>query len=74
VKPVLQSILVRFEREGIELSVSYEHADGQPSPGTKGRTTRAARMARAGLTSALEGLAGERAMGWLRHEYPRVYG
>jgi hypothetical protein len=56
-KPVLQSILVRFEREGMELSVSYEHASTeQPSPGTKKRTTRAARMARVGLQSALEGL------------------
>lgn len=55
-RPVLQSILVRFEREGIEIAVRYEHSDTQPTPGTKTRTRRAARMARAGLESALEGL------------------
>jgi len=56
VKPVLQSVLVRFEREGVELSVTYGHGYGQPSPGTKKRTRRASRMARAGLQVALDGL------------------
>ncbi len=57
VKPVLQSVLVRFEREGVEIAVSYSHREpGQPNPGTKTRTRRAARMARAGLQAALEGL------------------
>ena len=56
-KPVLQSVLVRFEWEGVELSVTYGHAEtGQHNPGTKTRTRRAARMARAGLQAALEGL------------------
>ncbi len=55
VKPVLQSVLVRFEREGVEIAVSYEHPEpGQPNPGTKTRTQGAARMARAGLQAALE--------------------
>ena len=57
VKPVLQSVLVRFEREGVEIAVSYSHREpAQPNPGTKTRTRRAARMARAGLQAALEGL------------------
>ena len=56
-KPVLQSVLVRFEREGVEIAVSYSHREpAQPNPGTKTRTRRAARMARAGLQAALEGL------------------
>ena len=56
-KPVLQSVLVRFEREGVEIAVSYSHLEtGQPNLGTKTRTRRAARMARAGLQAALEGL------------------
>ncbi len=56
-KPVLQSVLVRFEREGVEIAVSYSHLEtGQPNPGTKTRARRAARMARAGLQTALEGL------------------
>ncbi len=56
-KPVLQSVLVRFEREGVEIAVSYSHCEpAQPNPGTKTRTRRAARMARAGLQAALEGL------------------
>ncbi len=55
--PVLQSVLVRFEREGVEIAVSYSHLEtGQPNPGTKTRTRRASRMARAGLQVALDGL------------------
>ncbi len=55
--PVLQSVLVRFEREGVEIAVSYSHREpAQPNPGTKTRTRRAAKMARAGLQTALEGL------------------
>jgi hypothetical protein len=58
----INSVLVRFTREGCEISVSYtddgvKSAKGQisdPAPGTKSRTTSASRMARAGLQYALQ--------------------
>ena len=53
---VLERIIVTFHREGLEVGVSYAHADEPPTPGTKTRTRMAARMAEAGLRRALEGL------------------
>jgi hypothetical protein len=54
VTPVLRRITVTFTAEGIEYSVCYAHTDEPPPPGTKTRTTRALRMARTGLQTALE--------------------
>ncbi len=53
---VVLSVTVTFLQEGIELAVEYSHADEPPTPGTKTRTRRAARMARTGLQTALEAL------------------
>ena len=53
---VLKSVRVDFHQEGLEVSVGYTHADPIPNPGTKTRTTTAARMAAAGLQRALEAL------------------
>jgi hypothetical protein len=54
--PVLQKLTIIFADEGIELAVSYLHTEDPPTPGSKTRTTTAARMARAALETALEGL------------------
>jgi hypothetical protein len=55
----LREIRVTFDRE-IEISITYAHRDDDhdavANPGTKTRTTAAARMARKGLEVALEGL------------------
>ena len=62
---VLEKLIVTFHREDIEVSVSYAHRDEPPTPGSKTRTRRAARMAEAGLRRALEGLdRGSVAWGW----------
>jgi hypothetical protein len=58
VTPVLRRITVTFTAEGIEYSVCYAHTDEPPPPGTKTRTTRALRMARTGLQTALEWVPG----------------
>jgi hypothetical protein len=54
----LKCVSAVFHPDGtIEYAISYLHTDDPPSaPGSKGRTTRASRMARRGLESALEGL------------------
>jgi hypothetical protein len=52
----LRRLVVSFERDSIEYAVTYEHTDSPPTPGTKKRTTTAARMAAAGLERALEAL------------------
>jgi hypothetical protein len=51
----ISSVLVRFQREGVEISVSYFH-DGveSASPGSKGRVVSAARAASKALEAALE--------------------
>jgi hypothetical protein len=55
--PLLKRLAVTFTEEGVEFAVRYSHDDGEvPNPGTKGRTTTAARLARKGLEAALEGL------------------
>ena len=54
---VLRRLTVMFLPDGsIEIAVSYPHRNEPPTPGTKTRTRRAARMAQAGLRRALEGL------------------
>ena len=62
-KRELRSITVTFGGEGIEYAVSYLHRGEPPSPGSKTRTTTAARMARRGLELALERL-GSGALIW----------
>lgn len=51
---VLRSIRITFNREGIEYAVTYQHGDQVATPGTKKRTTTAARVAAEGLRRALE--------------------
>jgi hypothetical protein len=63
VKCELRSITVIFDGEGIEYAVNYQHRGEPPSPGSKARTTTAARMARRGLELALEKL-GSGAVMW----------
>ena len=62
-RPVLEKLTVTFQPEGIALAVSYAHRDEPPTPGTKTRTRRAARMAEAALRRALEGL-GRGSVAW----------
>jgi hypothetical protein len=55
----LQKIAVEFKPDAtLEFAVTYAHGDldEPPNPGTKKRTTNAARMAAYGLQRALEGL------------------
>jgi len=54
----LREIRVRFTPEGIEISTTYTHPDDLEvaNPGTKTRTSTAAKMAAHGLRLALEGL------------------
>jgi hypothetical protein len=54
---ILTRIMVTFQDGTIEYGVRYTHADDPGSPGSKGRTTRAARLAAKGLEAALEGLS-----------------
>jgi hypothetical protein len=57
-RPTLQRVAATFLEDGsVEVAISYHHTDDPPTPGTKGRTTTAARMAREGLEAALEGLS-----------------
>ncbi len=56
-RSALRSVTVTFTPEGLEYAVTYAHEGEPPNPGTKTRTTTAARMARRGLEVALEGLA-----------------
>jgi hypothetical protein len=55
-RPTLKRVTVTFTPEGIELAVGYDHDHEPANPGTRGRTTTAARMASAGLRRALEHL------------------
>jgi hypothetical protein len=53
----INSVLVRFTREGCEVSVSYTHGSetgAVASPDTKRRALSSTRMAAAGLRTALE--------------------
>jgi hypothetical protein len=59
----LQRLTVTFNPEGTEYAIVYSHADELPRPGTKTRTTRAARMARKALETALEGWVTARSSG-----------
>jgi hypothetical protein len=56
--PVLRRVTVTFADEGdLEIAVAYTHTDcALPTPGSKSRTTKALRMARAGLETALDSL------------------
>jgi hypothetical protein len=54
--PVLKRVSVTFDDDGLEIAVAYTHTDEPPMPGSKGRTTKALRMARAGLEAALDSL------------------
>jgi hypothetical protein len=63
---VLKRVTVTFADEGdLEIAVAYTHTDDQPTPGSKSRTTKALKMARAGLETALDSLgSGTRAGIW----------
>jgi hypothetical protein len=53
----LQQVSATFREDGsVEVAISYRHTDDPPTPGSKGRTTTATRMARKGLEAALAGL------------------
>jgi hypothetical protein len=55
-RPTLKRVTVTFTPEGIELAVAYDHDHVPANPGTRGRTTTAARMASKGLETALDAL------------------
>jgi hypothetical protein len=57
----IRRMIVTFNRDEVEVSITYSHDHEPASAGSKKRTTTAARMARKGLERALEGLdtAGE---------------
>jgi hypothetical protein len=61
--PCIRRMIVTFNRDEVEISITYSHdsSEATATPGSKKRTTTAARMARKGLEHALEGLdaAGE---------------
>jgi hypothetical protein len=55
----LQRLIITFKPDAtLEFAVTYAHGEAEepPNPGTKKRTTSAARMAAHGLRLALEGL------------------
>jgi hypothetical protein len=56
--PVLKRLTISFSHEGISYAVAYEHSEAHEpaNPGTRSRTTSAARMASAGLRRALDAL------------------
>jgi hypothetical protein len=55
--PVLKRVAVTFADEGdLEIAVAYTHDSEAPTPGSKSRTTKALKMARAGLETALDSL------------------
>jgi hypothetical protein len=55
-RAVVKSVTATFTPEGIEFAVLYSHEGEPPTPGSKTRTSKAARMARMGLETALKGL------------------
>jgi hypothetical protein len=53
----LQRLIITFQPDqSVEYEIFYSHTEELPRPGTKTRTTRATRMARKALETALEGL------------------
>jgi hypothetical protein len=52
----IRRMIVTFNRDDVEVSITYSHDHEPASAGSKKRTTTAARMARKGLERALEGL------------------
>lgn len=56
-------LIVEFTREGVEVRTLYRsQASPGPGPSTKARAREAAKIARAGLSAALEVLDGEHAV------------
>jgi hypothetical protein len=52
----IRRMIVTFNRDDVEVSITYSHDHEPATPGSKKRTTTAAGMARKGLERALEGL------------------